>query len=106
MQAKLSAQPQFNRFNQIKQAWNKMKEHFALVPLKEQQSTTVLINRLEDAINAGTPTAVQMNYGFEQEDIQDFYGVLFQDRAGSLLIEDVHTNQCHHLSPELLRHIG
>lgn len=106
MQMKLSAQPQFNFMNQLKQQWFNLKEHFAVVPLKTQQSTTVLITRLEEAINSGQPIAIQMNQGFDQESIQDFYGIVFQDQAGSLIIEDEHSNQCQHLIPGLLRHIG
>ncbi|MBS9337805.1 hypothetical protein [Fructobacillus parabroussonetiae] len=106
MQVKLSAQPQINFFNQLKNSWTKIKEHFEVVPLKEQQNSTVLINRLEAAINNGQPVAVQMNYGFDQERIQDFFGIVFQDKAGALLIEDEMTNRCHQLAPALLRHIG
>ncbi len=106
MQMKLSAQPQFNFMNQLKQNWFNLKEHFAVVPLKTQQTSTVLINRLETAINNGQPVAVQMNQGFNQENIQDFYGVLFQDESGALIIEDTRSKQCQHLIPGLLRHIG
>ncbi|MBS9336290.1 hypothetical protein [Fructobacillus papyrifericola] len=106
MQVKLSAQPQVNFFQQLKESWTKVKEHFEVVPLKEQQNSTVLITRLEEAINNGQPVAVQMNYGFDQERIQDFFGVLFQDKAGALLIDDQMSNRCHQLTPALLRHIG
>ncbi|MBS9338944.1 hypothetical protein G6R29_04800 [Fructobacillus sp. M2-14] len=106
MQVKLSAQSQVNVFNQLKNSWTKVKEHFEVVPLKEQQNSTVLINKLETALNTAEPIAVQMNYSFDSERIQDFYGVLFQDKAGALMIEDQLTKQCQMLMPELLRHIG
>ncbi|MBS9335433.1 hypothetical protein LQZ24_02480 [Fructobacillus sp. M1-13] len=106
MQVKLSAQPQVNFMNQFKQGWTKIKEHFEVVPLKEQQTSTVLITRLEEALHNGQPTAVQMNYGFDQERIQDFFGVLFEDQTGALLIDDQISKRCQLLSPALLRHIG
>ncbi|GAP03005.1 hypothetical protein FPFC_031910 [Fructobacillus pseudoficulneus] len=107
MQVNLESRPNYNQiFKQGKQVLARLRRHFAVVPLEHQQSSTELINRLELAINMGQPVKVQMNFGFDQENIQDFYGVLSQTPAGILLIQDQKSKQLHQLMPDLLRHIS
>ncbi|GAO99733.1 hypothetical protein [Fructobacillus ficulneus] len=107
MQVNLEFHSNYNRFfNQGKQALHRLQQHFAVVPLKRQQSTNELINKLEAAINLAEPVAVQMNFGFDQENIADFYGVLSQTLDGRLLLEDADTKQLHQLMPALVRNIS
>ncbi|CAK1238906.1 hypothetical protein R55227_BLOPHJLP_00783 [Fructobacillus tropaeoli] len=107
MQVNLDSRTYYNQIiKQGKHVFAHLREHFAVVPLKQQQNSQELITRLELAINLQEPVDVQMNYGFDQEQIQDFHGVLSQTPAGALLIQDQKTKQIHQLMPDLLRHIS
>ncbi|MDF7637709.1 hypothetical protein PT274_05500 [Leuconostocaceae bacterium ESL0958] len=90
----------------VKQKFTAVKDHFKVVPLKRELGVAELIDRLEMAVNSSKSVQVQMNFGFDRENIQDFYGPLRQTKAGQLIIADENSQQEHYLVPELIRYIN
>lgn len=76
------------------------------VPLKPQLMANELITRLEFALNSENPATIQINNSLLSEDVTNYFGYVYQNIQGQILIQSPLTHQMVTILPGTIRHIS